>query len=506
MKPMVVARLRGTSDFILQIPYDIFRIFDCQWLHENSLSDLKCVRNNIMPHGIVSTMKILKIQTRLQGVPQEEVPQESVYALYQSVFYEGFFEQLSHTLGIKTGKMIFNWMAIIYGMILQRLSGKGTLCELVADLIPVLGKISDHKRVKEKTVSTNPGGFCRARGRVPMRVVEESFDHLFESLHAESNSAQDGSATFLLDGSSLTLEPTPELLKAYAPARNQHGASHWPIMRVVVAHDVKTGLASRPVYGPYKISEQALADELMARLPAGSTIVADRNFGIFATAYRAGQTGHPVIVRLTEVRAKRFAGLGLNCGTDHRVIWGASTSDRKTHPDLPPEAQISGRLIIGRIEQADKPAKLYLFTTSEDSAENVVKLYGERWNIETDLRSLKRTVRLHSLNSRTPDMVAKELVLGVAAYNLVHILMKAAAQRAGLNPRELSFSWAQDQVYAALPALMNATSPHQIEDQLEQLLRRIATCKLPKRRKRRSYPRKIWMRRRSFPTYPTKRD
>jgi hypothetical protein len=505
MKPMVVARLFGASDFLLQVPYHILRIVDFQWLHGRRVSNQLCIRNYIMPHVIVAAMKTLKIQPRLQVVPPEQVPHESVYALYQRVFYEGFFEQLSHKLGIKTGKMIFNWMAIIYGMILQRLSGKGTLCELVADLIPVLGNISDHKRVKENTVSTNPGGFCRARGRVPMRVVEESFDHLFESLHAEEDSARDGSATFLLDGSGLTLEPTPELLKAYPPARNQHGASHWPIMRVVVAHNVKTGLASRPAYGPARISEQALADELIARLPARSTIVGDRNFGIFATAYRAVNTGHPVILRLTEVRAKRFAGLGLNCGTDHRVIWGASTSDRKTHPDLQPGAQISGRLIVWRIEQAGKPAKLYLFTTSEDSAENVVKLYGERWNIETDLRSLKRTVRLHSLNSRTPDMVAKELVLGVAAYNLVHILMKAAAQRAGLNPRELSFSWAQDQVYAALPALLNATSAQQIEDQLDPLLRRIASCKLPKRRKRRSYPRKIWMRRRSFPTYPTRR-
>jgi hypothetical protein len=451
-------------------------------------------------------MKTLKIQSSLHLVPSEDVPHESVYELYQRVFYEGFFEQLSHKLGIKAGKMIFNWTAIIYGMILQRWSGKGTLCELVADLIPVLGKISDHKRVKEKTVSTNPGGFCRARGRVPMRVVEESFDHLFESLYAGEDKAQGEGTAFLLDGSGLTLEPTPELLKAFPPARNQHGVSHWPIMRVVVAHDVKTGLASRPVYGPHKISEQALADELITRLPAGSTIVGDRNFGIFATAYRAMHTGHPVILRLTEVRAKRFAGLGLNCGTDHPVIWNASPSDRKTHPDLPPDAQINGRLIVWRIEQAGKPSKLYLFTSSEDSAENVVKLYGERLNIETDLRSLKRTVRLHSLNSRTPDMVAKELVLGVAAYNLVHILMKAAAERAGLNPRELSFSWAQDQVYAALPALMKATSPQQIEAEMEQLTRRIASCKLPKRRKRRSYPRKVWMRRRSFPTYPTKRD
>jgi hypothetical protein len=343
-----------------------------------------------------------------------------------------------------------------------------------------------------------------------MSVVERSFDHLFETLHSEvSGGVVDGRAAFLLDGSTLTLPSTPELLEAYPPASNQHGVSHWPIMRVLVAHDLKTGLASRPVWGPAcgpnAASEQMLTAQLTPGLPAGSAIVADSNFGTFATAYQATQTGHPVLVRLTEVRARALGGLGLNCGADQRVLWKPSQWDLRKHPDLPAEAQIIGRLIVRRIEQNGKPAKLYIFTTWEEPADEIVAIYARRWNIETDLRSLKRTVRLQTMSSRTPDMVAKELVVGVAAYNLVHTFMEAAARKAGLEPRELSFSYAQDHVYASLPALMTATSPDEIKEGLQQLLRQIASCKLPKRKNRRSYPRKIWLRRRSFPTYPTKR-
>jgi putative transposase len=444
----------------------------------------------------------IQVQVRKTG-PPEELQVESVFELYKKVFHAGYFEQLSQELGIKTGKKVFNWSAVIYGMLLQRLNTKGTMNAALTDLIPILEMFSDHKRVKEGTVSTNPGGFGRARGRMPMSMAERSFDHLFESLDGEGENASNGDTAFLLDGSTVTLEPSEELTRAYPPARNQHGASHWPIMRVVVAHDLKTGLASRPVYAPMSVSEQVLAEQLIPRLPVGSSIVADRNFGIFATAYQAVQTGHPVVFRMTESRAKVLGGLALNCGADQKVVWKPSAYERRSH-SFPADAQISGRLLVRRIEQGGKPVKLYIFTTCDQSADEIVILYGRRWNIETDLRSLKRTVRLHALKSRTVDMVAKELVVGVAAYNLVHTIMEAAAQKAGLEPRELSFSYAQDYVYAALPYLMNARSPRETKKRLQQLLRQVASCKLPKRKKRRSYPRKVWLRRRSFPTHPTK--
>ncbi len=67
---------------------------------------------------------------------------------------------------------------------------------------------------------------------------------------------------FLWDGSSLESEHCQELVRAYSPAQNQPGQSHWPVVRMVVLHDVKSGLAEEqswgPMYGPEAVSEQAL--------------------------------------------------------------------------------------------------------------------------------------------------------------------------------------------------------------------------------------------------------
>ena len=80
---------------------------------------------------------------------------------------------------------------------------------------------------------------------------------------------------------------------------------------------------------------------------------------------------------------------------------------------------IRGRLIVGQVEgQNGKVVELYLFTTLEEPLEKLVELYGRRWNIELDIRSLKQTLRLHSLSSQSPQGVAKELLMAIAGYNL----------------------------------------------------------------------------------------
>jgi transposase len=76
---------------------------------------------------------------------------------------------------------------------------------------------------------------------------------------------------------------------------------------------------------------------------------------------------------------------------------------------MPADARIEGRLIVVRPE--DMKEDLYLFTTLDEPTEQVIALYKERWNIETDLRSLKEQVRLleRALSrnlSRAPDIVA----------------------------------------------------------------------------------------------------
>jgi putative transposase len=308
---------------------------------------------------------------------------------------------------------------------------------------------------------------------------------------------------FVVDGSTLQLQHTPELVQAFPPGGNQHGDNHWPVMQVVVFHDVFSGLAVQPNWGPMyghqAVSEQALAAEGLERLPSDAVVLGDGNFGIFAFAHAVGQSGRQVVLRLTKARAQKILGCQLRKGTDQRVIWQASRWDRDAHPGLPEQACVSGRLIV--CENPSRPGDcLYLFTTLELPAAEILEIYRLRWNVETDLRSLKRTVELHQLSSKSLDMAEKELLTGVAAYNLVRAVMCLTAQRANLKPRQLSFSFVQAVVEAALPGLDQAPTDGEYQRRLDRMVRFAAQGKLPNRSRSRSYPREVWGRGGHFPS------
>src|SRR5205085_1958396 len=244
----------------------------------------------------------------------------------------------------------------------------------------------------------------------------------------------------------------------------QHGVSHWPVMRVLAAHDLETGLAIRPewgaMYGPDAVSEQRLLERAIGRLPAGASVIGDSNFGVFSVAWTATEQGHPVLLRLTTARAKRLAGGALQDGIDRPLIWKPSRQDRKSHPDLPPQACLKGRLIVRRVQpdNGNVPFLLALFTTLPDPAEQILKLYGKRWNIETDLRTLKTQLRMDQLSSATPEMAAKEIEMAIAAYNLVRAVIALTAQQTGLAPRDYSFTRAARIVESFAPKIASANT------------------------------------------------
>jgi hypothetical protein len=97
---------------------------------------------------------------------------------------------------------------------------------------------------------------------------------------------------------------------------------------------------------------------------------------------------------------------------DQQVCWCPSAYERKQHPDLPADACVRGRLIVQQVTASDgSSVTLYLFTTLPLTVEQLVQLYGRRWNVETDLRSLKRTVDLQVLHCKSADMIAKDLCI-----------------------------------------------------------------------------------------------
>jgi hypothetical protein len=421
-----------------------------------------------------------------------------VLDLYGEAVPESFFEQLERDLGRPTRQRIFRWPLVVWLMISQRLDPKATLSTAVQQVVQQQPQalLSKHKRIREATVSGHTGAYSDARHALPLVVAEKVADLVLDHLLAGPREALPdwNRRVFILDGSSLEMPHTPELEQAYPPDPK----SHWPVLRLLVAQELTTGLAQRPcwgpMYGPKAVSEQALTEQLLGRLPDRSVVMGDINFGVFSVAFATVQRGHDVLLRLQPSRAGVVGrGLPLQPGLDQEVSWRPSDYERKHHPGLPADACVRGRLIVQQVTASDGSSViLYLFTTLSLTVEQLVQLYGQRWNVETDLRSLKRTVDLQVLRCRSVDMIAKELVLAFVGYNLVRAVMNAAAEQYQLDPRRLSFSRSQDVVNAALPGLAAAATPAEYQARLHRMLRLVASCKLPDRRGRPSTPRKVW--------------
>jgi hypothetical protein len=429
---------------------------------------------------------------------------------YRQAVAESVVAQMLHGQSAFSREGPLSAWVVIWLMIFQRLQAKGTLSEAVRELLsgPVRGFVRQTEGAAAEPLSANTSAYSQARSKLPLGVAEQVSDLIFEAVWEQPKTLPDlGQAMFLLDGSTILLANSDELVKAYPPPRNQHGASHWPVLRVVVAHDVVSGLAVRPCWGPMDgaaaVSEQGLSRGLMGRLPSDAVVLGDRNFGVFSVAYYATEQKHPCLFRLTEPRARKLnGGVRPNANTDKAIVWTPSRDDRRSHPEIPAEACVAGRLLAFKVRDASgKFQKLYFFTTLILPAKPILNLYGYRWNIETDLRSLKREVRLHMIEAKSAAMVAKELVLGVAAYNLTRAAMNQAGSALNLDPRRFSFSQAQDTLNAFLPVFAQAHSDEERQQIMQRMLQVFAQSTLPRRRKRRSPPRRIWPRPCPFPKW-----
>lgn len=426
--------------------------------------------------------------------------------LFQKVAPAWFLRELSQKHGYGFREGVYSATVVVWLMIWQRLQGNRCLAAAVQYLLQGGAKdlVSDCKRCTEDKVSAATGSYCQARQRLPKLIAGEVMERMVGQLREEMQEGREGlkRPVFVVDGSTLQLQHAPALVKEFPPGHNQHGENHWPVMQIVVFHDVYSGLALRPswgaMYGGAAVSEQALAEQALDRLPADAVALGDGNFGIFFFAYAVQQSRRPMILRLTHARAQKILGSELVEGTDRKVVWRASRWDRDAHPQLPDQASVDGRLIV--CANPSRPhERLYLFTGLDLPVEQILEIYKLRWNVETDLRSLKRTVGLHRLSSKSLDMVEKELLLAIAAYNLVRAVMCLAARRANLTPRQLSFSFVQTVVEAALPGLDHAATEEEYQQRLDRMLRYAAQGKLPKRSRVRSYPREVWSRGGHFP-------
>ncbi len=228
------------------------------------------------------------------------------------------------------------------------------------------------------------------------------------------------------------------------------------------------------VFGGDRVSEVAYGEQLAASASAGMIVLADRNFDAYRWINAVTATGAQVLVRAKNTRRppvcrvlpdgsvlSRIGALEVRVITAAVTVSTAVGSRRETYR------------LITTVLDPDIPAV------------EIVRLYHERWEIETSFFEIKATsLRGRVLRSRTPTGLAQEIYALLITYQAVRIAISdSTLHRPDLDPDRASFTAAlqaaRDQVTAAAGIIAGAAI-----DLIGVIGRHVLHTTLPARRTR----------------------
>ena len=395
---------------------------------------------------------------------------------------------------------VYTTSIVLWMLVYQRMNPDSSLeaaVKMLLDSRPAF--LPDNKRVTGNTLSSKTGAYSRARSRLPVEMARWLATQVSQSLIAQTEPTFEGRRVFLFDGTTITLAPEAELQQQFPPASNQHGEGVWPVALLVVAHELASGAALLPavgaMYGPQAVSETALLRELLPQLPSDGIVLADAGYGIFRVAWDVAHSGRSFVLRLTPQRfraAKKkstLADSGPGWST-YALRWRPTPKERRNHPELPPDAELTVRLH----EQSLENGKTLCFITDLPQSTTVLSgLYRHRGDVEIDIRNIKVVLNTEQIRARSVAMFEKELWTSLVAYNLVIQFRRQAAALAHKAPRQMSFKRTWTTFRQFLWTKPPMTAP-EWRAQYERALGYAMQDTLPNRPGR-SYPREVYRRR-----------
>jgi hypothetical protein len=348
--------------------------------------------------------------------------------------------------------------------------------------------------------SVRTGGYCRARSRLPLSMVQaltrESGRLL--STRALSGWRWRDRPVKLLDGTGVSMPDTPSNQAAFPQPACQAEGVGFPLARLCTVHCLASGAVLAAASGPHRgagHSELDLSRTLLGAFNAADVLLADALYANYWFVADLLAAGVEVVLRQHGSRRTDFRRGERLAHRDHLVCWQKPKSvpqwmSRECYRAYPPqlrlrEAQVGGRIIVTSLLDA-----------RETSKQALGQLYQQRWQIELDLRCIKTTLGMEVLRCLTPTMVEKELWAHLLAYNLIRLLMAQAAAEHGTTPRALSFKhtvqlWSE---FTSRVALREQDSAEALATLL-RLIAQVPTAHRPHR----SEPRARKRRPKSFP-------
>jgi hypothetical protein len=302
---------------------------------------------------------------------------------------------------------------------------------------------------------TGKSGISQARTRIgaePLRRLYEENVRPIATLETKG-SWYLGKRLVSIDGSTLDVPDEVSNRKAFNAPTTFNDASPFPQIRFACLAEIGTRVLFSAKMSGYNISEIALARDILDNLKPDMLCLADRGFFSIGLWKQASDTGADLLWRARSIT---------NLPIETLLPDGSYLSHLSTaRSNLANEEPISVRVIEYKIlgVTGNEDIVYRLVTTIKDHiiapAEDLAKLYQQRWEIETAFDELKTHLRGNRicLRSKTPELVEQEFYGLLLAHFTVRGLMHEASCKAGVDPDEVSFTHSLKVIRRKLPLI-----------------------------------------------------
>jgi hypothetical protein len=315
--------------------------------------------------------------------------------------------------------------------------------------------------------------YCQARARLPRALLERLQQavtgQLFSITEVGLADLWHGHRLFLLDGSSFSMPDTPELRQHFGQPVGQAPGCGFPVAHLLVRFDATTGYLLKTAALPLHSHDLTGVAAMHADLCPGDVLLGDRAYGSYAHlalclrrrihgVFRAhqkqiidfrphrrhltaqqrkqGQKGRPTSRWLK--RLGKHDQLVEYFKPKKCPAWMSS----EEYAQLPPSIVV--RELRFRIKEPGRRTRVVTLVTTlldpeQYSAAELARLYGLRWQVETNLKHLKQTMKMDILRCGSVEGVLKELTVFVLVYNLVRRVICEAARQQQVPAERISF-------------------------------------------------------------------
>jgi putative transposase len=370
----------------------------------------------------------------------------------------------------------------------------------------VAGIVAHRAANEMEPCSSDNGAFVKARQRIPEAVFRTLFEESGRGVetHADPKWLWRNRRVHIADGSTLQIADSEQNRAEYPLQKTLTPGCSYPIVRILLVFSFAVGTVLEGVLAPYRgkgTGETGLLRSLADRFEPGDVILGDRYFAGWWDIAFWQRRGVDLVTCLPASRRADFRK-GTRLGPDdHLVAWKRTARPewltREEVSDFPEEMTLREvRVVVNKPGFRTKVVIVVttLLDADEFPTEALAELYRRRWQAELNIRSLKTHMGMERLSTRSPEMVRKEFLMFLTAYNLVRQRAMEAAS-ASVEPWQLSFKGTQQVLLEFLPRFHHCASKDHWAD---EVLRAIAQLEVGDRPDR-VEPRALKKRPRDFP-------